>query len=353
MGGDDYGQCRWRPLAGRDRLRGGVLAFRRLVQLGTASARVTPRLRVAVGYVGLCSLWSTSWLAIKIGLHGAPPLLALAVRLLGGGTLLGLYQLVRGVSLSVPGESRRYVVFTAVALFALPQTVVYLGETQIGSGLAAILYGALPLYAALIAGQLLPDEPLTLAKLAGVALGVIGLVIVFGGSLSLTASSLAILAMVGFIGAPAAQALAQVVAKRDAARLPVTVLLTWSSLIAGAMVLVAALAFEPHRIAVDIRTLGSIGYMTLGSSFVGISLNFWLLTRIGAVPVSLVYQITPLLALLWGFALYGERLNVEIAVGAIIVAAGIGLASGIVPRPHRDTANRRTSGRSTPFGSGR
>ncbi len=112
-------------------------------------------------------------MAIKIGLEDCPPLLGAGVRF----TLAGL------VLLAVAAVQRRqlwtdWVLAGVLALapFAFAYGLVYWGEQYVPSGLAAVLFGILPLYTALLGGVLLHDEPLRAPLLVGVLIGIAGLV---------------------------------------------------------------------------------------------------------------------------------------------------------------------------------
>ena len=289
--------------------------------------RVRPGLGVIGAYLLLCFLWSTTWIGIKVGLHGAPPLIGAGVRFLVAGGCLAVVRVVGGGSLRVPRRHCRFVGVTAVSVFCVPYALVYLGETRVTSGLAAVLFATLPLFSALLAHRLLADEPLTTLKLAGIGLGIGGLIVVFQGGLSIRSTPSALLAMIGVLVAPAFAAFGQVLAKREGGELPTTLLLAWAMTIGGALLLVAGLAIGPRRLALDGRTLGSIAYLALAGSVAGFSLLYWLLRRITVVSVSLLNLCLPILALIEGWAVYGEQLNLSLALGAVIVAAGIGLTS--------------------------
>ena len=284
-------------------------------------------LSVAVGYVVLCFLWSTTWIAIKVGLHGAPPLIGAGIRFLLAGGCLAVFRLGDGGSFRVPREQRRFLAITALCVFGVPYALVYVGETEVTSGLAAVLFSTLPLFSALLAHRLLPEEPLNALKVGGIALGIGGLVVVFHGGLALHATATAILAMIGLLVAPVFSALGQVLAKREAGGLPTALLLAWAMSVGGSLLLVVGLAIGPRRLVLDGRTLGSIAYLALAGSVAGFSLLYWLLARITAVSASLLNLALPILALIEGWAVYGERLNLSLAVGSAIVAAGIALAS--------------------------
>ena len=69
--------------------------------------------------------------------------------------------------------------------FALTYGLVYWGEQYIPSGLAAVLFGVLPLYVALLGAALLPDQPLRARVVAGVLVAIAGLVLAFVESIDL------------------------------------------------------------------------------------------------------------------------------------------------------------------------
>jgi drug/metabolite transporter (DMT)-like permease len=284
-------------------------------------------LAVPAAYVLLCFLWSTTWIGIKVGLHGAPPLIGAGLRFLLAASCLGSVWLARGGSLRVPRVHRRFVALTAVCTFGVPYALVYLGETEVTSGLAAVLFSTMPLYAALLARRFLPGEPLTRLRLLGILLGIAGLVVVFHGGLALRATTLAVLAMIGVLAAPAFAATGQVLARRNVGALPVPVLLAWAMLGGGLLLLAAGLAFEPRHLELDGRTLGSIAYLAVAGSVAGFSLLYWLVARITVVSLSLLNLVLPILALVEGWAVYGESLNLSLALGSVVVASGIGLAS--------------------------
>jgi drug/metabolite transporter (DMT)-like permease len=119
-------------------------------------------------YAGLLAVWSSTWIVIKVGLHGAPPLLGAGIRFLAAGALLAAFQLLKRRPLRVEREHRRLVAVTAISVFAIPYGCVYVGETQVTAALAAVLWSTLPLFSAVIAARLLADEPLTRLKLVGI-----------------------------------------------------------------------------------------------------------------------------------------------------------------------------------------
>src|SRR3954447_6915925 len=142
-------------------------------------------------YALLVAIWSSTWVAIKVGLGDTPPLLGAGVRFALAG--VGLLLLAR-----VSGRSLRTDLVLASVLGVLPFAVtyglIYWSEQYVPSGLAAVLFGVLPIYVALIASVALRDEPLRARLLVGVALALGGLVVAFSESVALGSERYAVVA---------------------------------------------------------------------------------------------------------------------------------------------------------------
>ena len=133
-------------------------------------------------YALLVIIWSSTWVGIKIGLEDCPALLGAGIRF----SLAGL------VLLAIAAVQRRplrtdwlLAAVLALAPFAFAYGLVYWGEQYVPSGLAAVLFGVMPLYTALLAGVLLPDEPLRAPLVLGVLIGIGGLALAFLESVEL------------------------------------------------------------------------------------------------------------------------------------------------------------------------
>ena len=133
-------------------------------------------------YALLVLIWSSTWVAIKIGLEDAPALLGAGIRFAAAGVLLLGFAAVRKRPLKT---DKTLAVTLGLLPFAFCYGLVYWGEQYIPSGLTAVLFGVMPLYTAILAAFLLQDEPLRARLLAGVVLALGGLALAFVESLEL------------------------------------------------------------------------------------------------------------------------------------------------------------------------
>lgn len=286
-----------------------------------------PGVRIAVTFAALCILPSTTWIAIKIGLAGAGPLIGAGLRFLVAGLCLLVVCLATRTELSLPPGTVRHAVVFGVFMYAVPTGLIYVGETRISSGLAAVLFGSMPLFAVAAANRATPREPMTRAKLTGVLVGIAGLVVVFTPVTGLSTGATTILAMVGLVVAAMVSALMQVRGRTLPTGLRIRVLSAWAAVAAGLTLLAVGAIVERVSVTLDGRTIGSVLYLGVTAA-TGILSMFWLLERIGAVYVSLHALVMPLLALAWGTLFYGEPLTVSLLAGALIVVTGVALVTG-------------------------
>jgi drug/metabolite transporter (DMT)-like permease len=269
-------------------------------------------------------IWSSTWVAIKIGLEDVPPLLGAGIRFaLAGAALLVVARLL-GRRL---GTDAFLAGLLALLPFAGAYGLIYWGEQYVPSGLAAVLFGVMPLYSATIASIALADEPLKPRLVAGIAVAIGGLAIAFGESLALGDAEWALLAATACAIAPLAAAIGNVAIKRRGHALDPIVLNGWAMLGGGALLLAASAPSEDWASATwTAQAIGSIGYLAIiGSAVPFVTLTI-LLRNLPAVTVSYITLLLPFGALAFGAALYDEHVTLAAIGGALLVASGLLIA---------------------------
>src|SRR2546430_8581135 len=152
---------------------------------GSVSSAVTPRLFRSAAFAMLCVIWGSTWLAIRIGLQGAPPFLAATLRFLLASITLAVLAIVFRSKWPANRTEWALVVFVGLVLFTADYGLIYWGENNgVESGLSAILFATLPLLTAVVANALLPGERMTVQKLAGIGLGFGGILLIFRGQIA-------------------------------------------------------------------------------------------------------------------------------------------------------------------------
>src|SRR3954470_10840255 len=272
----------------------------------------------------LVLIWSSTWVAIKIGLEDCPPLLGAGVRFTLAGVLLLAVAAVQRRSLRT---DRVLAAVLALAPFAFAYGLVYWGEQYVPSGLAAVLFGILPLYTALLGSVLLHDEPLRAALLFGVLVGIAGLSLAFLESVELGSGDRAAIGASALALAPLGAAVGGIAQKRRAGALDAVVLNAWAMLVGGLLLLPAsALSENWGDFAWSAESVGSILYLAVfGSAIAFVTLTV-LLRHLSVLATSFLAMLLPFGALIFGALLYDESLTARAVGGAVLVAAGLAIA---------------------------
>jgi drug/metabolite transporter (DMT)-like permease len=297
---------------------------------------------VAALYALLAIIWSSTWVAIKIGLEDCPPLLGAGIRFALAGLLLLGITAARGRPLRTDA---RLAAILAALPFAFAYGLVYWGEQYIPSGLAAVLFGIMPLYTALLGSVLLPDEPLRARLVVGILVAIGGLALAFAESADSGDPELAIAGAAALALSPLGAALGNISQKLRAGELDALVLNGWAMVGGGAALLgVSGLGEDWSELALTPEALGSIAYLAVAGSavtFVGLTV---LLRHISAQAMSFLALILPFGALVFGAVLYGEDITPRALGGAALVGAGLLVAQAARRSPPEDESLDSPSG---------
>ena len=273
---------------------------------------------VIFAWIATCVIWSTVWLAIKIGVDQVPPFGFAVWRLAVAWLVVGPLALRRRQVLS--RDDTVLIAQTGALLLGANYALLYWGAQFISSGLMATLQATTPIFAVGIGHVLAPHERTTRAELAALALGVAGVALVFWPDLVLAR-------LEALYGAAAAVTGACCVAwayvrVRQHARHVDTVTLMAGQMLAGLCVLLPlAVVFEGNPLAVawTATTVAALLYLVIAGSLAAFWLNYWLLARMRVRQVLLMAVVEPLLAVLLGALVLGERMSLLAVAGAVLI----------------------------------
>jgi drug/metabolite transporter (DMT)-like permease len=272
----------------------------------------------------LAALWGASYLFIKVSLQdGLDPVFIVFARIALGALVLVPLALRAGAMAQMRGLVGP-VFFMAIVQVTLPFLLITYGEQHVASALTGILVSAAPIFTALIAVRFDDEERPHGVATAGVAMGIIGVVLLFGVDLSGDAQALAgglmvLLAAVGY----AVGSLYLKHRLRGAAPVGMAA----STMLAGTLVLLPfALVTLPSQTP-ELQTIGAMLALGAGGTGIAFAIYFTLIAEIGPGRASLVAYIAPGFAVLYGVALLGEPLTLGAVLGLILILAGSWVAA--------------------------
>lgn len=273
-------------------------------------------------------IWGGSFFFARIAVQHVPPFTLTFLRLSLAALALHLY--LRGRFGLYQALKERWPEFLLLGIInnAIPHTLIFFGQTQIGAGLAAILNATTPIFTVLIANKLTADEKLTPAKMAGCLLGLAGTVVLIGPSAFLP-HAIPLWAVILPVLAAVSYGFAGIFGKRFrslAAPVTATGQLTASTLV---MLPVAMIADQPWQLAAPpLTAILSILALALISTAFAYILFFRIMAVAGATNTSLVTLLVPPSALLLGMVFLGERMQGMEIAGMVLIGAGLVVLDG-------------------------
>ncbi len=290
---------------------------------------VPARQRVLFGI--LCLVWGTTWLALKVGATAVPPALFSGTRWTFAGLLLIAWRAARGQPVRVGLRMAGRLTVVAVLMVSLNAVIMLYGLRQIGSGLAAVISSALTPISLLGFSVALGQERFSRRQARAIALGVVGIFLLFGpaavaGRLTtaelLGASGVVVGCLCYTAGSVLARPLMRTLAPAQVAAA--------TNLIGGAVMLLGSLLFEPGAVAAlggnwGISAWAAWLFLLLPGSL-GATIIYLLLVRDwGASRTGTYAFISPVIAVLLGILVFGERVRPADAAGMALMIAAAGL----------------------------
>jgi len=276
-------------------------------------------------FVLLGGLWGSSYLAVKLAGTSMGPVSFVAIRLAFAVAFIAAVAL--GTRMPVP--SRRelpHLAVVAVTGVVAPFVLITWGQRDIDAGLASIFNAATPLFTVLLAAVVLRDEPLRLGKLVGIGLGLGGVSVVVGGGASAGGHPVALLAIV--LGA-LSHAITAVYSRRFLRGVAPLSVALGQAVFGLALTVGLAIALERPTLTVPtFEALSAAAYLGVASSGVAALIFFRLIARWGAGRTTLVNYLIPVVGVVLGAVVLGERLDVAILAGGALVIAGVAVAGG-------------------------
>jgi drug/metabolite transporter (DMT)-like permease len=281
----------------------------------------SPRAWLLFGVV--CLVFSTTWLAIRIGLEDLPPLGAAGLRYAIAFPILLTITLARRVRWPRGMVEWRIPLLLGVTMFTIPFALIYYGEKTVPSGLASILFASYAMFTALFAHFFLHDERFSAMRIAGVVVGFTGVVVVFWERVAGHHSWLGEAALVL---TAAIQGTSTILVRRTRPPVPALVLSTIGTCTGALLLLAASALFEGDLFArLTLRGAISIGYLAIFGSVIAFTTSIHLTHVLGANRIASTVYITPTLAVVWGALFLGEPVGAYLLLGGALVVVGVWL----------------------------
>jgi len=304
--------------------------------------------KALIAYLLVCTVWGSTYLAIRIGVGHLPPFLFAGVRFLVAGLLLGGLATLAGVRFPTRARDWGTLAITGVFLLMGGNAVVVWSEQYVASGMASVFVAAMPLWMAFFDALVPGGQTLLTWRLgAGLALGFLGSALLAG----VTTHELLAADLRGPITltlASASWAMGTVYWKRHPTQVSPYAAAAVQMTIAGGLLTALGLALgEGPAWHLEGAGLGALAYLVVFGSIVGYTAYGYALEHASATIVGTYAYVNPVVAVVLGWLVLHEPVTARmlLAMGLILGAVlWIQLASRAPTGPVRALQRRPRAG---------
>jgi drug/metabolite transporter (DMT)-like permease len=284
----------------------------------------TNRAQLAAAFAAIYLLWGGTYLAIALGLQSIPPFLLVGSRSILGGAVLFAFSQLRGWRV----RARRdwsHAAISGVLLFVGCHGALAYAQRFVPSGLSAIILATIPFWIVLINTAIGQREPLQ--TFVGLVPGFVGVALIAWHETSYAEHRLPASMVALLLASALAWALGSVYAQRRAAHIPPHDLAGMQLICGGAgLLMLSVLAgewtdFAPQHVT-SVSLMGML-YLALLGSVVGNTAYLWLLDRMSASIVATYTFVNPVVAVILGVWVLGERMTIPTLAGATLVIGSV------------------------------
>ncbi|BDV30227.1 DMT family transporter [Microbacterium terricola] len=290
---------------------------------------------IAIQFVLTGVIWGSSFLFMKVALEGLSPAQVAWSRLVLGAVTLGIFVAVRRDTLPRSVRVWLHMTVLAVSFCVVPFLLFSWAQQHVTSGLASIYNATTPLMTAIMAGLLFRVEKLKLVQIAGILVGMLGVMVIIAPWQGLDLDQ-SLIAQFAILGATACYGFSLAYMRKFVSDTGMSALV-FSFLNIGIaavimVVLTPFIALSPVAlnpwIVLSVVLLGCLG---TGVAYIW---NQNTLRAWGPTRASTVTYITPVVGVILGVVVLGEAVSWNEPVGALVVFLGILLAQDRLRRRH-------------------
>jgi len=283
--------------------------------------------------------WGSTYLAIDIAVERIPPALMCATRFTTAGAIMLLYCWLTNENLRFsPGRLLQLAVIGNLLLMGGNLTLCY-AERYLASGLASMLVATIPLWFLVLDSLLLRHHRVTARALTGLALGLVGTLVLVWPQLGATGEvgRRQLFWSVALVGGALSWAFGSILSKKWQAGPPTFAETGWQVLFAGlGNLALASVNRDFAHVTWTSRGIGAVAYLVIGGSLIGYTAYVYILGHAPTAKVSTYAYVNPVVAILLGWLVLHEQLDRYVAAGSVLVIASVVLvtaSSGAIQKP--------------------
>ncbi|RJQ62563.1 MAG: multidrug DMT transporter permease [Stygiobacter sp.] len=280
-------------------------------------------IKITLAYILICLLWGSTWLAIRLGLDSLTPVFSAGLRFSLASLFIFAIMKIKKIQLQTDSLSMKLYFILGFFSFVIPFGLVYWAELFIPSGLASIIFAVMPFFVILFSVIAIKEQSILPAQVFGVILGFVGIVVIFSEDLFLDFSH-DFWGMGAVLLSSIMQAGIAVTMKKYGRHLNPLSMNFLPLLLAGITMIAFGILYEDQSSSkFDMKAVLSVSYLAFFGTVLTFTTYYWLMKKINIVLLSISTFITPIIAVILGWAILGEKFTSQILAGSSLVLVGI------------------------------
>jgi drug/metabolite transporter (DMT)-like permease len=281
-------------------------------------------------------LYGSSFLFNSIALRDLSPIQLGTLRYAIAAIALNIYLVRQGRQLPLERTTLVNLFLVGVGNHAIPFILILWAQTKLDSGLTSVFMATVPLYSLVIAHFAYADERINVAKVAGIFLGFVGVIILASRDLSGAGADSHLDSILAVIVASALSAAATIYSRHAMrGRMDAMTMATGTMSISALFMFVVLFALPVSPFNADPAPSTGVGLdiwlvvLTLGlvNTLVANTLYYYVVTGLGASRSTLVTYVFPPISLALGAIFLHEVIDIRIVLGTLIIFSGLALST--------------------------
>lgn len=282
---------------------------------------------LAVIYI--CIIWGTTYLAIRVGVEQYPAYLFAGVRQTVAGLILLVFALSikKKVDLSIRNLLQQMLI--GFLLLTMGNGCVTWGEKYVSSGVAALICSIMPIFAVSFNLLFSRKEKLTLPIIVGMALGVGGVALIFRHNISDLSNPKYLAGIFSVLLATCCWAFGSILNRQKEKPLNPAFNVALQLFFGGVFMLIASPVIDDYTNIVwwNAKAFYSLIYLIIFGSVLAYAAYMYALSELPVGIATIYAYINPLVAVILGFLILNESLNIYIGLAFVAIVAGVYLVN--------------------------
>jgi len=284
------------------------------------------KLFVIISFLSLYIFWGPVYLGIRVAIETLPPFITAGIRFFSAGLILYMWMRLKGARR--PEKVHWLEAGKIGALMMLGANgIITWAEQKVPSGIAALLIASTPLWILIFSWIGKEGKAPNIGVVIGIVSGMSGMIVLVLDSVKAENKSSNLLGILALLFAAVFWAIGSIYSRNN--KLPYSLLLsTAMQMLTGGLLLFIASSFLGEWSKINIahvstKSFIALGYLIILAGIVGYSSYIWLLKNAGSLLASTYTFVNPVIAVILGNILAGEKLTVNILIASVLIIAAV------------------------------